>query len=233
MNSHRRTPAVANGVDSRAPSSSFSRSHAFTSLSGTSTPPRNNASAVASGTTSPALLPPSAPDRSSPPPPFSPQPPPPSAVSVNSDTMPDRALPRGRSRSSGTISELHSPPPPPPLFAGPGGYYAYPFFPQSSTPSTEVPGLRPSYSSPHLPYSYEQALHAQQQQQHYQQQMLPPYPFPYAFQMGQPPPQPQRVSPPAQPQLQPSRSRSPPLVAPSRGREYQRNHLGVARMRMD
>ncbi len=71
--------------------------------------------------------------------------------------------PRARSQSSASISQVYTGAPTP-LFAGPGGYYAYPFFaasPPGADPGQHdgglgvgMEGLRASYSSPHLPYLF-------------------------------------------------------------------------------
>ncbi|KAF8308721.1 uncharacterized protein EI90DRAFT_1671818 [Cantharellus anzutake] len=129
-----------------------------------------------------------------------------SASMPNSSDMNDPPSPRSRSRSNASISSqmfpnvaASGPPPnaPAAIFAaGPGAYYAYPFFsppPPSHVPShTTAPsvgvnsghhdapgigvgmgGLRTSYSSPHLPYLFDAgglaAFHHHQQQQQQQE----------------------------------------------------------------
>lgn len=161
---------------------------------------------------------------------------------LTSSSPQSHSPPRERSRSSNSIQyvppSVQSPPihpsmqhpqqiqppqqptfssPPPQMFAGPGPYFAYPFFANlasTAAPAPQAPngleqdagpigGLRPSYSSPHLPYMYnlqrqaQAQAQAQQQNQPTQQGMPPPYPYPYAFPINpqSPPTQPTTAAP--------------------------------------
>lgn len=132
----------------------------------------------------------------------------------------------------------------PPMFAtapaGPGAYFAYPFFaghpmaaPNSGANSASeaeaaMSGLRASYSSPHLPYMFDLAVqrqaqaqaqaqaHAQaqaqlhQQAQNQQQQQQQGLPPPYSYPYSFPPPQAASSSTPLPP---PPTVASAPVVA--------------------